>query len=121
MQITMENPFKLACNPMDIAAVKVARSRPAKEIVPEDYTQPFLDFMNNNPTVFHAVDALSKRLESNGFVKLHERNTWIGNLRLGGKYYVTRNGSSLVAFSIPPGYRPGNGVGMNMVAAAMLS
>jgi aspartyl aminopeptidase len=43
-------------------------------------------------------------------VRLSEKQDWV-NFKAGGKYYVTRNGSSLVAFSIPEKYRPGNGVG----------
>lgn len=33
-------------------------------------------------------------------------------MKAGGKYYVTRNGSSLVAFSVGGGYKSGNGVAM---------
>jgi len=94
-----------------IPPVPKGTAKPAKDIVPAEYTQPFLDFINDNPTIFHAVDYFSKRLERNGFVKLSERDNWSFKLKTGGKYYTTRNGSSLVAFSIPSGYKPGNGVG----------
>jgi len=87
-------------------------SKSAKDVVPEHYTQPFLDFINENPTVFHTVDYFSKELEKEGFVKLSERKIWNDQLKAGGKYYITRNGSSLVAFSIPQSYKPGNGIGM---------
>lgn len=75
---------------------------PKKETVrskdgPEKYTKPFTDFMTANPTVFHAVDAVAQDLEKHGFKKLSERNSW--DLKQGGKYYVERNGSSLIAFS----------------------
>src|SRR6187402_2178524 len=43
-------------------------------------------------------------------LKLSERKTWTGELEKGGKYFVTRNGSSLIAFSIGGGYTSGNGV-----------
>ncbi|KIJ50917.1 hypothetical protein M422DRAFT_27047 [Sphaerobolus stellatus SS14] len=89
-----------------------SRAKPAKDINPDDYTQPFLDFINENPTVFHAVDYFSKRLDKEGFAKVSERDNWNGKLNAGGKYYVTRNGSSLVAFTIPSNYKPGNGVAM---------
>jgi aminopeptidase I len=94
------------------APTRVSRSKPAKDICPAEYTQPFLDFINENPTVFHAVDYFSKRLDGEGFKKLSERDTWNDKLEAGGKYYVTRNGSSLVAFAIPTDYKPGNGVAM---------
>ena len=64
---------------------------------PEKYTKPFTDYMTANPTVFHAVDAVAQDLEKSGYKKLSERNSW--ELKQGGKYYVERNGSSLIAFS----------------------
>jgi aminopeptidase I len=64
---------------------------------PEKYTKPFTDFMTANPTVFHAVDAVAQDLEKSGYKKLSERDGW--ELKQGGKYYVERNGSSLISFS----------------------
>ncbi|KAL8876229.1 MAG: hypothetical protein Q9198_005539, partial [Flavoplaca austrocitrina] len=75
----------------------------------ESYTQPFLDFITENPTVFHAVDAVAKRLESNGFTKLSSRDQWNGKIKKGGKYFVERNGSSIVSFVVGSNYKPGNG------------
>lgn len=37
---------------------------------PEAYTQPFCDFLTENPTVFHAVSHFEKKLEKAGFVKV---------------------------------------------------
>lgn len=74
---------------------------------PEKYTKPFTDFMTANPTVFHAVDAVAKDLEKDGYKKLSERDTW--ELKAGGKYYVDRNGTSLIAFAIGDKYEAGNG------------
>ncbi|KAJ4986513.1 aspartyl aminopeptidase [Stagonosporopsis vannaccii] len=74
---------------------------------PEKYTKPFTDFMTANPTVFHAVDAVAKDLEKDGYKKLSERDTW--ELKAGGKYYVDRNGTSLIAFAIGEKYEAGNG------------
>ncbi|KAL9598632.1 MAG: hypothetical protein Q9219_004377 [cf. Caloplaca sp. 3 TL-2023] len=75
----------------------------------ESYTQPFLDFLTKNPTVFHAVDALSGRLESHGFKKLSAREPWSGTVARGGKYFVERNGSSVIAFAVGRDYKGGNG------------
>ena len=69
---------------------------------------PFCRFLSNNPTVFHAVDRVGRQLTNNGYTKLSERDDW--NLERGGKYYLERNGSSLIAFSVGKGYEPGNGV-----------
>ncbi|KAL8898363.1 MAG: hypothetical protein Q9192_002117 [Flavoplaca navasiana] len=75
----------------------------------ESYTKPFLDFITENPTVFHAVDAVARRLESNGFAKLSSRDHWNGKIKKGGKYFVERNGSSIVSFVVGSNYKPGNG------------
>ncbi|KAF2191696.1 aspartyl aminopeptidase [Zopfia rhizophila CBS 207.26] len=77
------------------------------EIDPKQYTKPFCDYLTYNPTVFHAVDAVAKDLEKNGYKRLSERDSW--GLKRGGKYYLERNGSSLIAFAIGEGYEPGNG------------
>ncbi|KAF2702798.1 aspartyl aminopeptidase [Pleomassaria siparia CBS 279.74] len=74
---------------------------------PEKYTKPFTDFMTANPTVFHTVDAVAEDLEKHGYTKLDERDSW--DLKAGGKYYVARNGSSMIAFAIGEGYEAGNG------------
>lgn len=71
------------------------------------YTKPFTDWMTANPTIFHAVDAVAKQLEKGGYKKLSERDTW--ELQAGGKYYVARNGTSLIAFAVGDGYASGNG------------
>ena len=40
------------------------------------------------------------------------REDWTEKIVPGGKYYVSRNGSSLIAFSVGKAYKPGNGVAM---------
>lgn len=56
-----------------------------------------LDFLSRSPTPYHAVTNLCARLEAAGFVALHEGNDW-SNLKP-GRYFVTRNGSSLIGFN----------------------
>jgi aminopeptidase I len=68
--------------------------------------------MTNNPTIFHAVDHFSKQLEQHGYKKLSERDVWTAELKRGGKYYCTRNGTALIAFSIGQDYKSGNGIGI---------
>ncbi|EXJ91990.1 hypothetical protein A1O3_00540 [Capronia epimyces CBS 606.96] len=81
---------------------------PAKTFSPEKYTQPYLDFMTNNPTIFHAVTAFTTQLEKAGYVYLSERTQW--KIQPGGKYYTKRNGSAFIAFAVGKDYKPGNGV-----------
>lgn len=57
-----------------------------------------LHYIQKSPTCFHAVDTLIGMLRENGYEPLREGKF---DLQPGGKYYVTRNGSSLIAFRIP--------------------
>ena len=61
--------------------------------------EQLIRFINASPTAFHAVRELGKMLEDAGFRALSERERW--ELERGKAYYVTRNGSSLIAFRIP--------------------
>ncbi|PIQ95413.1 MAG: M18 family aminopeptidase [Nitrospinae bacterium CG11_big_fil_rev_8_21_14_0_20_56_8] len=55
-----------------------------------------LDLIDASPTPFHAVREISSLLVAGGFQRLREEEAW--NLDRNGRYFVTRNGSSLVAF-----------------------
>lgn len=59
----------------------------------------FLAFDDNSPSPYHAVSTISSMLESAGFEKLLESGEWTGDLKANGRYYFTREGSSLVAFA----------------------
>lgn len=43
----------------------------------EEYTQPYLDFMTENPTVWHTVDYFGKRLEKAGFKKVWDLSAFL--------------------------------------------
>ena len=58
-----------------------------------------LKFIQKSPTAFQAVDEMKKRLEKEGYKELKEEKHW--ELISGGNYYVTRNNSAIIAFSIP--------------------
>ena len=73
----------------------------------EKYAQPFCDFLTDNPTVFHAVSALRTQLKDAGWTELSERDAW--DIKPAGKYFVERNGSSMIAFSVGDNYESGNG------------
>ncbi len=62
-------------------------------------TENLISFIEDSPTAFHAVAKISQILEENGFTRLHEHDVW--QLEVGGKYYVTRNQSSIISFAIP--------------------
>ena len=62
-------------------------------------TEKLFSFIENSPTAFHAIEAMRCRLKAEGYQPLLEGSDW--NLQAGGKYYVIRNGSSIIAFRIP--------------------
>ncbi|MCH5264909.1 MAG: M18 family aminopeptidase [Lachnospiraceae bacterium] len=63
--------------------------------------QGLFDFLDKSVSPYHAVREAGKRLEEKGFVRLEESGEW--NLSFPGRYYVTRNESSLIAFTTPEG------------------
>ena len=60
--------------------------------------EDMVSFIKNSPTAFHAVDSMKKILNEEGYQELPEGKRW--EISLGGKYYVTRNDSSLIALKI---------------------
>ena len=64
-------------------------------------TGELLTFLEKSPTCFQVVENFSKALHFKGYTYLAEETVW--NLVPGGKYYTTRNGSSVIAFRIPEG------------------
>jgi aspartyl aminopeptidase len=66
----------------------------------------------NDSLAFHAVHSAAKRLQAAGFKEIKERDSWSCTLQPGGKYYLTRNGSSIVAFGIGKKWTPGNPIAM---------
>ena len=62
------------------------------------YINELKEFLEKSPTAFHATDNISTRLKNEGFTQLFEGKRW--ELNKGGKYFLTRNNSSVVAFKI---------------------
>lgn len=65
----------------------------------EDFNEGLLGFLDASPTPFHATRNMSLMFENAGFLKLEEEQKW--ELKKGEKYYVTRNDSSVIAFTYP--------------------
>ncbi len=59
----------------------------------------FLSFVSAAPTAFQAADETAKKLKAAGFTPLLEHERWA--LVPGGRYFVTRNRSAVIAFSVP--------------------
>lgn len=64
-----------------------------------EYTEKLLDFIKRSPSCFHAVSNIAAELNEKGFTELFEGEAW--QLAAGGRYFVRRNGSSVIAFAIP--------------------
>ena len=56
-------------------------------------------FLDNAHSFFHSTAYLSRELDEAGYTRLNESADW--NLEAGGKYYINRGGSSLLAFRVP--------------------
>lgn len=65
----------------------------------KNITKRLLTFLENSPTSFHAVENMAARLRGEGFEELKEADCW--SIEAGGRYFVTRNMSSLIAFRVP--------------------
>ena len=59
------------------------------------------DFLNASHSVYHAAAYLAKELENSGYTRLYEADSW--ELVPGGKYYLVRGGTAVMAFRIPEG------------------
>ena len=78
-----------------------------------ELNQGLIDFLQASPTPFHATASLARRLEAAGYQRLDEREPW--RAQPGGRYYVTRNDSSLIAVRL--GQRAAQDTGLRMVGA----
>ena len=61
--------------------------------------ETFRKFLDTAHSAYHAVHQLTQQLEQQGYTRLLEQGDWV--LAPGGKYYLTRGGSALIAFRVP--------------------
>ena len=68
------------------------------------YAKEILNLIDKSPTAYHVIANAKDILDAAGYTGLKENEVW--KLEAGGKYYVTRNDSSLIAFAVPkPDYK----------------
>ncbi len=65
----------------------------------QDFNEGLLGFLDASPTPFHATANMAGMFANAGFIELSEKEKW--NLEAGKKYFVTRNDSSIIAFTYP--------------------
>lgn len=70
-----------------------------------------LEFIEQSPSCFHAVWNLKSELVKAGYIELAENANW--EIAWGGRYFVTRNDSSIIAFQLPKN----SAKGFHMVAS----
>lgn len=97
---TDDTAAELSSAPSDVQqTTPIPRTSPADQ---EDVTrinEELLAFVRESPSSFHAVATSVRRLRDAGFKKLEESNSF--EIEPGNGYYITRGGSSLIAFFIP--------------------
>jgi len=64
-------------------------------------TERLLAFLDASPSVYHAAANIEAELKNAGYTRLDEARDWA--LVPGGKYYLMRGGSAVIAFRIPEG------------------
>lgn len=70
-----------------------------KPETPQEVSESLIHFISKSPSVFHAVRGIKAALLYSGFTEIREEDSW--HIEKGGKYVVTRNGSALIAFTVP--------------------
>lgn len=62
------------------------------------HAQALLDFIDHSPSPWHAVETVANQLKAHGFKNLRENEPW--QFKQGGKYFVVRDGGSIIAFTL---------------------
>ena len=62
-------------------------------------TEKLMAFLDASVSVYHAAAYLADVLADAGYIRLAEGEAW--NLTAGGKYYLTRGGTAVLAFRVP--------------------
>lgn len=65
---------------------------------PNPAVNGLVEFLKKSPSAFHAVENLRQMLLAEGFTELPESCRW--DVKPGGRYFTTRNGSSILAFRV---------------------
>ena len=77
------------------------------------FNSDLMVFLDASPTPFHAVRCMSELLAKSGFTELNESDNW--TLQTGDKHFLSRNGSSIIAFTV--GSSPLTTAGLRMTGA----
>ena len=64
-------------------------------------TQELLNFINESKTAFQSAHKIKSILDNQGYNEIKEEDKW--DLKKGGKYYIVKNDSAVIAFEIGTG------------------
>ncbi|MBQ8622280.1 MAG: M18 family aminopeptidase [Oscillospiraceae bacterium] len=67
----------------------------------DNRTKALCDFLNASHSLYHAQSRIMDELKKAGYTRLFEQDDW--ELVPGGKYYLVRGGTAVIAFRIPGG------------------
>jgi aspartyl aminopeptidase len=77
------------------------------------FNKKLMSFLDSSPSAFHATSVMEKTLKKEGYLQLLERDSW--RLKKGGRYYITRGGSAIIAFQLAADWKEFDG--FNMIGA----
>jgi len=61
----------------------------------------FQNFLDTSVSAYHAAENMTRMLLDAGYHRLYEHESW--NLQRGGKYFLVRGGTTVLAFRVPTG------------------
>lgn len=67
----------------------------------QKFAEGLLQYLNDSSTAFHAVENAAALLRENGFQELKETEKW--SLKKEGRYFIVKNSSALIAFTVGKG------------------
>ena len=79
----------------------------------KEFARDLMNFIDNSPTAYQAVEEIENRIINGGFTELNRNEKW--NLISGGKYYIKLNDSGIISFVV--GSEALNETGFRMLGA----
>lgn len=74
---------------------------PMEKQTQQKFTENMLQYLNESPTAYHAVENAAGMLKAHAFQELKETEKW--SLQAGGRYFVVKNHSCIIAFTVGNG------------------
>lgn len=62
------------------------------------YNTNLFQFLEASPSPFHAIEQLENNFSNNGFIQLHENESW--SLEKGNSYFLSRQQGAMIAFTL---------------------